>query len=47
MSMPWGWGRKGDSMAKSSILERIGSGERARLIPVTTARQKELATVSV
>jgi hypothetical protein len=33
-------------MAKSSIIERIDSGERARLIPVTTARQKELAAVS-
>lgn len=33
-------------MAKSSILERIDSGEKARLIPVTTARQKELAAVS-
>lgn len=34
-------------MANTSILEKIDSGERARLIPVTTARQKELAAVSV
>lgn len=35
-------------MAKTSILEKLESGsERARLIPVTTARQKESAAVSV
>ena len=34
-------------MAKTSILDQIESGERARLIPVCNARQKELAAVSV
>jgi len=34
-------------MATKSITQLLEAGERARLIPVTTARQKELAAVSV
>lgn len=34
-------------MTKSTIFDQVESGERARLIPVTSARQKELAAVSV
>src|SRR6056297_2348138 len=34
-------------MATKSITKQLEAGERARLIPVTTARQKELAAVSV
>lgn len=33
-------------MTKNSIIDQLESGERARLIPVTSSRQKELAAVS-
>lgn len=33
-------------MTKKSIIDQLESGERARLIPVTSSRQKELAAVS-
>jgi hypothetical protein len=34
-------------MTEKSITQQLEAGERARLIPVTNARQKELAAVSV